>query len=58
MDEFIEILADALRAEFSFLNGPKTKDDAFQKAAAGIAQKMRVEHVTVNIYILNQNKES
>lgn len=50
MDELIERLADALRKEFPFLDGPKTGADAFQKAAAGIVQKMGLVHFTMQVH--------
>ena len=51
MDELIERLADALRKEFPFLDGPKTGKDAFQKAAAGIVKKMGMTALTLDFTV-------
>jgi hypothetical protein len=49
MDKFIEKLAQALKDEFPFLNGPSTAPDAFQKAAGGIVEKMGLMELRINV---------
>lgn len=60
MDHFIEKLADALRREFPFLDGPNTAPDAFRKTAAGIVEKMGldVEHgPSMPIYFFKEDAQ-
>lgn len=49
MDEFIDRLAEALRKEFPFLDGPNTGKDAFRIAATGIVKKMGLEPMRFSV---------
>lgn len=58
LSEFEDRLIEALKSEFPWMNGPKTTEKAWLRAANGIIVKIGIQPMTVALHVNEEDGEA